>query len=524
MKKRNLIIALSAMTLLTSCGEDEPSDSTLSETTGSSLKASDFATKFNAKVNASIKKGEEDIGGDYNIDYAADHVSYWTLDAKGQFFEKDSNGGVNLATLDEHNEKSSETVLGEKFDDAFPNVFATLATTHASEKEVDLAVNNALNDLGTSFVKLFLKNAPLEAVTEATGSISFNENVALAMTLKDAAGTDVTLTATFVDPASYQETKLETLPETDASKALKTALDSIKEGNYTVKVKEGETVKETLYVNSDRLLVTEGTSSKGFLKNETGYDAVLVSGDEIAEDGSSTDTFSSLLPDYDFASEVFVDGSVSPLVDEEDVLTHLQFTVLTSYYQNAEIQSLKLANDKKSMVLTLENAGKTTSFEWSNIGTTALSVDISNVTVKKTWASAGYKEIDTQFKAAFGTNTFIPYWDIGLDWDIDTAYTESNKNMTVSAYDFDEEADSDAVALYADKMKKAGYKELTEEERKSLKEQNGNLVGGLNDFVDYHIYHVNNSIVEIIKDDSLAMYGEPTTYSIYVSPDKGWHE
>ncbi len=502
MKKRNLIIALGALTILTSCGENDSSASTPIGTSEESLKASDFAEKFNAKVNASIKKGTTNVDGDYTIDYASDHVSYISVDAKGQFFEKDSNGGVNLATLDEHNEKSTETVLGEQFDEAFPNAFVNLAADHANENEVDLATNNALNDLGKSFVKLLLKNAPIKEITEATGSISFNESVALAMTLKDVEGTLATLTATFTEPSSYQETKLGTLPETDASKVLKKALDSLKEGNYTVKVKEGETVKDTLYVNSDRLLITEGASSKGFIRSETGYDAVLVSGDEIAEDGSSTDTFSSLLPDYDFASEVIINGSVSPLVDEDDVLAHLQFATLSSYYQNADIQSLALSDDKKTLVLTLENGGKTTSFEWSDIGKTTLPVDISKITQEKTWASE-YPAIDEHIKTIFGNDFVLPYWDSGYEWSDD--YTENAQTLTLTFTSKSESEAADLTTIYAMVMKNAGHEELLGSGRSELEEYMDSYdfypMGSMSDFSHYHIYAYDGKIVEVYDED-----------------------
>ena len=517
MKKRNLIIALGALTILTSCGENDSSTSTPIGTNEENLKASDFATKFNAKVNASIKKGTTNVDGDYTIDYASDHVSYISVDAKGQFFEKDSNGGVNLATLDEHNEKSTETVLGEQFDEAFPNAFVNLAADHANENEVDLAANNTLNDLGKSFVKLFLKGAPLKEITEATGSISFNESVALAMTLKDVEGTLATLTATFVKPTSYQETKLKTLPETDESKALKVALDKIKEGNYTVKIKEGEAIKETLYVNSDRLLDVEDNETKGYLKTETGFKVLAVDGETVKEDGTSTDLFSSLLPDYDFAGEVIINGSVSPLVDEDDVLTHLQFATLSSYFQNADMQTLALTADKKALVLTLKNGDKTTTCEWSNIGETTLPVDITKITEAKTWESEGYTEIGNYLKAILGNDADLPYWDTGAEWTIE-AHSDTEGTLTISSEISSEDERTNLVGAYASLMKKAGYSELTEEDRKDLDNAGLYLMGTWTDFTSYHTYAISSSIVEIF-DNGKDEYMPLDSVSIIVSPD-----
>ncbi len=411
-------------------------------------------------------------------------------------------GGVNLATLDEHNEKSTETVLGEQFDEAFPNAFVNLAADHANENEVDLAANNTLNDLGKSFVKLFLKGAPLKEITEATGSISFNESVALAMTLKDVEGANATLTATFADPASYRATKLEVLPETDTSKALKAALDSIKTDNYTVKVKEDETVKETLFVNSDRLLDIKDAESKGYLKTETGYKVLAVDGETVKEDGTSTDLFSSLLPDYDFAGEVIINGSVSPLVDEDDVLTHLQFATLSSYFQNADMQTLALTADKKALVLTLKNGDKTTTCEWSNIGETTLPVDITKITQEKTWASE-YPAIDEHIKTIFGNDFVLPYWDAGYEWDDD--YTENAQTLTLTFTSKSESEAADLTTIYAMVMKNAGHEELLGSGRSELEEYMDSYdfypMGSMSDFSHYHIYAYDGKIVEVYDED-----------------------
>lgn len=510
MKKSNIIIALSAALLLAGCGEQNQGG-------GEPLSASDFAKKFNAHVNLTYKEGTYEEQRPLDVDFGEDHISFLGGSYGSVFYEKTSNGGVNFVSLDVHNVKQSKTVLGETYAESFPNVFTTIASGHKDEKEVALAENNQLNDVGETFLKTFSKIAPITNIKEATGSIAFNENVTLNLTLKNESDATFIFAATFGKPSEYEETKLSVLPETEASKALKAKLDTIKEGNYTVKVKEGETEKATLYVNSDRLLMDKEGTQKGFLKTDTGYKVLAVSGTTVSEEGSSTDLFSSLLPDYDFAPEVIVNDVVSPLVEDGDPIEHLNFPV----YPVTSFDSESVKTTDSGLVLTLTDNNVTTTFEWSNIGTTTLPVDISNISVKKTWASEGYADIDAGLKAILGSDIDLPFWDLGdLEWTIDDSGTTPGSSLLLAAYFDDDTEVTDAVAAYASEMEEAGYIELTETEREDLADAGFYLYcDDTSDFENYHVYPVKSSIIEIYKEED-PWFG--SSFLLSVTPSKGW--
>ena len=520
MKKPYLLLVATALLALAGCrSQPTPDDSkkttdSTSDVTGTEASTSLFCPVFPQALlhhfflQATVKEAEGEPL-EIRVALSEDHATISSTD-DAAFYEKTATGGYDRVHLDETNEVIHEPQLGS-FADQFPNPFAAI------KDSTDLINSEGkLTELGEAFADTIGLDTTL-TFTQAT--LEFEGEGAKVALVTDSA-TQVEMV--FSSDAS-SDLRLSPLPETEESKQIDKTLGLLEPKNYTATLTQGGKEKAKVEVQGDRLLFADGTSTKGYVKTESGYKTLNVDGGVVSQDTVTTDAFGSLLPDFDFSGAIFQEEKLTYLVKSADVLSHFAFKPIAATFKNKTIQSLKATDT--SLVLTFDKEGSVPYvLTIDQIGTTKLSVDLDKVTILKTWESEAPK-IDSEMKQIMDTP--IPYWDCGYAWFTEGDYYNFVLESKLLETGFDTKTVDEAEAkfnAYVQLLRDKGYVELTKAEMTDLEENWYFPVGDydVNGFAHDRFFLSGSLVVEVCYGDYNFVMNEwnesPRCY-LCISPD-----
>lgn len=520
MKKPYLLLVATALLALAGCrSQPTPDDSkkttdSTSGVTGTEASTSLFCPVFPQALlhhfflQATVKEAEGEPL-EIRVALSEDHATISSTD-DAAFYEKTATGGYDRVHLDETNEVIHEPQLGS-FADQFPNPFAAI------KDSTDLINSEGkLTELGEAFADTIGLDTTL-TFTQAT--LEFEGEGAKVALVTDSA-TQVEMV--FSSDAS-SDLRLSPLPETEESKQIDKTLGLLEPKNYTATLTQGGKEKAKVEVQGDRLLFADGTSTKGYVKTESGYKTLNVDGGVVSQDTVTTDAFGSLLPDFDFSGAIFQEEKLTYLVKSADVLSHFAFKPIAATFKNKTIQSLKATDT--SLVLTFDKEGSVPYvLTIDQIGTTKLSVDLDKVTILKTWESEAPK-IDSEMKQIMDTP--IPYWDCGYAWFTEGDYYNFVLESKLLETGFETKTVDEAEAqfnAYVQLLRDKGYVELTKAEMTDLEENWYFPVGDydVNGFAHDRFFLSGSLVVEVCYGDYNFVMNEwnesPRCY-LCISPD-----
>ena len=522
MKKPYLLLVATALLALAGCrSQPTPDDSkkttdSTSDVTGTEASTSLFCPVFPQALlhhfflQATVKEAEGEPL-EIRVALSEDHATISSTD-DAAFYEKTATGGYDRVHLDETNEVIHEPQLGS-FADQFPNPFAAI------KDSTDLINSEGkLTELGEAFADTIGLDTTL-TFTQAT--LEFEGEGARVALVTDSA-TQVEMV--FSSDAS-SDLRLSPLPETEESKQIDKTLGLLEPKNYTATLTQGGKEKAKVEVQGDRLLFADGTSTKGYVKTESGYKTLNVDGGVVSQDTVTTDAFGSLLPDFDFSGAIFQEEKLTYLVKSADVLSHFAFKPIAAIFKNKTIQSLKATDT--SLVLIFDKEGSVPYvLTIDQIGTTKLSVDLDKVTILKTWESEAPK-IDSEMKQIMDNP--IPYWDCGYTWFTEGnkyhAFSSDPKNLTTG---FETKSVDEAEAqfsAYAQLLRDKGFVELNKTDLTALMNANFCPLGDYDDsgFAHYRFFLAGSMVVEIcygeIDYSGAWVWVESPRCYLCISPD-----
>ena len=521
MQKPYLLLLATALLTLAGCrSQPTPDDSkkttdSTSDVTGTEASTSLFCPVFPQALlhhfflQATVKEAEGEPL-EIRVALSEDHATISSTD-DAAFYEKTATGGYDRVHLDETNEVIHEPQLGS-FADQFPNPFAAI------KDSTDLINSEGkLTELGEAFADTIGLDTTL-TFTQAT--LEFEGEGARVALVTDSA-TQVEMV--FSSDAS-SDLRLSPLPETEESKQIDKTLGLLEPKNYTATLTQGGKEKAKVEVQGDRLLFADGTSTKGYVKTESGYKTLNVDGGVVSQDTVTTDAFGSLLPDFDFSGAIFQEEKLTYLVKSADVLSHFAFKPIAATFKNKTIQSLKATDT--SLVLTFDKEGSVPYvLTIDQIGTTKLSVDLDKVTILKTWESEAPK-IDSEMKQIMDTP--IPYWDCGYTWFTEGnkyhAFSSDPKNLTTG---FETKSVDEAEAqfsAYAQLLRDKGFVELNKTDLTALSSASFYPIGDydINGFAHDRFFLAGSMVVEICYGDTdywTYSWDESPRCYLCISPD-----
>ena len=520
MKKPYLLLVATALLALAGCrSQPTPDDSkkttdSTSDVTGTEASTSLFCPVFPQALlhhfflQATVKEAEGEPL-EIRVALSEDHATISSTD-DAAFYEKTATGGYDRVHLDETNEVIHEPQLGS-FADQFPNPFAAI------KDSTDLINSEGkLTELGEAFADTIGLDTTL-TFTQAT--LEFEGEGAKVALVTDSA-TQVEMV--FSSDAS-SDLRLSPLPETEESKQIDKTLGLLEPKNYTATLTQGGKEKAKVEVQGDRLLFADGTSTKGYVKTESGYKTLNVDGGVVSQDTVTTDAFGSLLPDFDFSGAIFQEEKLTYLVKSADVLSHFAFKPIAATFKNKTIQSLKATDT--SLVLTFDKEGSVPYvLTIDQIGTTKLSVDLDKVTILKTWESEAPK-IDSEMKQIMDTP--IPYWDCGYAWFTEGDYYNFVLNAKLLETGFEAKTADEAEAqfnAYAQLLRDKGFVELNQTDLTALSSASFYPIGDydINGFAHDRFFLAGSMVVEICYGDTdywTYSWDESPRCYLCISPD-----
>lgn len=520
MKKPYLLLVATALLALAGCrSQPTPDDSkkttdSTSGVTGTEASTSLFCPVFPQALlqhfflRATVKEAEGEPL-EIRVALSEDHATISSTD-DAAFYEKTATGGYDRVHLDETNEVIHESQLGS-FADQFPNPFAAI------KDSTDLINSEGkLTELGEAFADTIGLDTTL-TFTQAT--LEFEGEGAKVALVTDSA-TQVEMV--FSSDAS-SDLRLSPLPETEESKQIDKTLGLLEPKNYTATLTQGGKEKAKVEVQGDRLLFADGTSTKGYVKTESGYKTLNVDGGVVSQDTVTTDAFGSLLPDFDFSGAIFQEEKLTYLVKSADVLSHFAFKPIAATFKNKTIQSLKATDT--SLVLTFDKEGSVPYvLTIDQIGTTKLSVDLDKVTILKTWESEAPK-IDSEMKQIMDTP--IPYWDCGYAWFTEGDYYNFVLNAKLLETGFEAKTADEAEAqfnAYAQLLRDKGFVELNQTDLTALSSASFYPIGDydINGFAHDRFFLAGSMVVEICYGDTdywTYSWDESPRCYLCISPD-----
>ena len=520
MKKPYLLLVATALLTLAGCrSQPTPDDSkkttdSTSDVTGTEASTSLFCPVFPQALlhhfflQATVKEAEGEPL-EIRVALSEDHATISSTD-DAAFYEKTATGGYDRVHLDETNEVIHEPQLGS-FADQFPNPFAAI------KDSTDLINSEGkLTELGEAFADTIGLDTTL-TFTQAT--LEFEGEGAKVALVTDSA-TQVEMV--FSSDAS-SDLRLSPLPETEESKQIDKTLGLLEPKNYTATLTQGGKEKAKVEVQGDRLLFADGTSTKGYVKTESGYKTLNVDGGVVSQDTVTTDAFGSLLPDFDFSGAIFQEEKLTYLVKSADVLSHFAFKPIAATFKNKTIQSLKATDT--SLVLTFDKEGSAPYvLTIDQIGTTKLSVDLDKVTILKTWESEAPK-IDSEMKQIMDTP--IPYWDCGYAWFTEGDYYNFVLNAKLLETGFEAKTADEAEAqfnAYAQLLRDKGFVELNQTDLTALSSASFYPIGDydINGFAHDRFFLAGSMVVEICYGDTdywTYSWDESPRCYLCISPD-----
>lgn len=497
-KKLLLVLGLSSVLVLAGCGQENgafsSNDGDSSSTKGTmTLTYKDFAEKFNANFETKAVSNEGTITTKGFVDLAKDHLttvyqhSAENFSPYESFYAKGKTGDVQRQHLNEHNEVVN-VHYKDDFDTTVVNAFADV------EEGVTpvLAENGSLTEIGKKFLATMTPLMNLESsgvFTNVTSSIELNERCIYTFNATVNGTISLELKSTLVNPADYEARLLSPLPETGESKKLGSMLERLRENNYTCTItKVGENAPtKVYYLNPTKLLEVEGTNKYGYLKTEDGYDNVVIKNDKPTIGTHSSDTFASLVPSFDFAPEIVVDGSLSLKCGSVD--THSFLFSSAPFYGARQFKDVEVKGDSLSFVYgsVLDSVQSVERYiiVFSDIGKTSLPIDISKTAVDN-WEGTSEK-VHNFFVSILGENYNIPAWS-DFDWDVTVGKDNSFITLVATVDDVDEGTSS--VKAYIQKLSKvSSLKRWTNAEWENTKPlvETGDHANGTDE-----LYHLND--------------------------------
>ena len=482
MKKKLLfVLGLSNLLVLGACGQSEnPSESQKSDTSSQEEKVfnfSDYATKFNANVEQKIVQDSKESKASYVLDYATDHVSMvFGEQTQGYYYKKGKTGALERLYINEENEVSSDKVDEVMFDGSFTNVFGEVGET----TDLTLVEDGGLNQLGEKFLATFAPFWSDGGYSDVVASVSIGKEFVFSFKAKEDSK-EFELKATLVDASNYRNYTLSPLEETEESKGIAAIIAKLKENNYTCTLKQGGTIKGVYYLNPTALLKVKGKEKEGFVKTETGYSNVTIKDDIPTYGTSSSDSFSSLLPSFEFAPEIIVDGEIEKNVYASNLSRVFLFGAERK--TNVQFSSFLATSDTFEYVLGEGEDALTISY--SNIGKTTLPIDILNIKVSN-WKDTN-EEVHQFFVAILGENYNLPAWS-DLDWSVTVG--KDNSFLTLDASVDDDEEGESSIKAYIQKLDGTpGLTRWTDEEWNNVKDD---IETGVHSDGTDEIYHIND--------------------------------
>ena len=433
-KKLLLVLGLSSLLVLAGCGGEGNSSDTKGNDSSSkqeeAVSFKDFAEKFNAKVVQKVVVDSQEESASYLFDYAADHVSIvFDGDYDNYYFKKGKTGALEGLSLNEENEVVTKTT-DEKFDDHFPNVFKEIDGT----TDLTLAKDGKFTELGGKFLSTFLPfSASEDSYSDVTASMTTGKDFVFSFQAKTTSE-QIEVQATLLAPSEYKNYVLSPLAETEESKGIATTIEKLQAKNYTCTVKKGDILNATYYLNPTALLIVQGDLKQGFVKTDDGYSTVVIKNDAPFSGTSSSNSFSSLLPSFEFAPEIIVNGKIAKGVHSSNLSRIFLFD--NDRKDDLKIGSFKMTSASFEYVVGEGEDALTISF--SNIGNTTLPIDILNPRAEN-WENTNLKVHQFLSRIA-GDDYDIPAWK-GINWDLYPGFnpeTATNLSLTYDVSDVDD--------------------------------------------------------------------------------------
>lgn len=479
MKKKLLfVLGLSSLLVLAGCGEEGTKSDDSSNKQEEAVSFKDFAENFNAKVVQKVVTDSQEESASYLFDYAADHVSLVFDGAyDNYYFKKGKTGALEGLSLNEENEVVAET-SDINFDEYFPNVFKEIDAT----TDLTLAKDGKFTELGGKFLSTFFPfAASKDRYTEVTASMTTGKDFVFSCKAKTTSE-QIEVQATLLAPSEYQNCVLSPLAETEESKTIATTIEKLQAKNYTCTVKKGGVVNTTYYLNPTALLIVEGDQKQGIVKTDDGYSTVVIKNDIPFSGTSSSNSFSSLLPSFEFAPEIIVNGEIAKGVHSSNLSRIFLFND-DGRVGELKIGSFKTTSTSFEYVVGEEENALTLSF--SDIGNTTLPIDISKPQVSN-WKDTNEKVHDF-FVNILGENYNIPAWS-DYEWEV-TVNNESSFITLEASVDDDGEGTASVKAYIRKLDSMPNLTRWTDEEWKNV----GSTIetGDHSEGTD-ELYHIND--------------------------------
>lgn len=201
--------------------------------------------------------------------------------------------------------------------------------------------------------------------------------------------------------------------ESEASKMVDAALDSLLDQNYTLTIGEGATASK-LYATADKVYIETPAGKGGIVATAEGTDILSWDADKggMTLTGSSENALRTYLPDFD------VDGRVFEMVD--DHLEQLPFASgVAEHFSFDAYDFLDVTLSEGISLYQIEGGYRLVSGDdeitVTAIGTTEIPVDMS-YSLPSEWENES-QEIQDAIKDLIGDLNLLPYWDTGYAWD-----------------------------------------------------------------------------------------------------------
>ncbi len=428
MKKSNLFLLLSILPLISCANTDSStanSGSTANESTSVKPKTDilkDYKSSFNASTIVSTQtEGSADIiSSNYETFLADDYLTMYAIDENGDVFRTQYYEKINDKVVKKSLTKKA-TIISEEVKDFnyFGNVLQNFDLEIIENGLYEIDVNQHLNDLMTLNYQLSgaltgsLDTIETASFTRANDILTYNAKYV-------SNGIILTLETTFGAKTEEHVEKLTVPNENEFSKSFNALMTKLKEQNFTLELRQNNELIQTIQSMNDRLYFKE--NRKGYLKQDTGYLALIVSDDETEVTLSSTNdqNYSSLQADFEVDGKILKETSKGyiPLPEIEGIDTSFEL-IDCDYLTNS---SLIFSIADNELTITSNEY----SFLFKDIGTTDIQVDFDNYIIKEDWTSQDPSILEAM-NTLLGTEISIPYFDTGYTWaivDQDTDYLD----------------------------------------------------------------------------------------------------
>ena len=202
--------------------------------------------------------------------------------------------------------------------------------------------------------------------------------------------------------------------ESEASKMVDAAIDSLLDQNYTLTIGEGATASK-LYATADKVYIETPAAKGGIVATAEGTDILSWDADKggMTLTGSSENALRTYLPDFD------VDGRVFEMVD--DHLEQLPFAHgVAEHFSFDAHDFLDVTLSEGISLYQIEGGYRLVSGDdeitVTAIGTTEIPVDMS-YSLPSEWENES-QDVQDALMDLLGDLNLLPYWDTGYAWEL----------------------------------------------------------------------------------------------------------